>query len=44
MPQEELPAPSVYHHVESEVATSDEVELNVIHSSEIKPYLIEKVE
>ena len=43
MPEEELPAPSVYHHVESEAATSDEVELDVIHSSEIKPYLTEKV-
>ena len=35
--------PAAHRQVESEAATSDEAELDVIHSSEIKPYLIKKV-
>ena len=43
MPQDELPAPSAHHQVESEAAPSNEAELNVIQSLEVKPHLIEKV-
>ena len=32
-----------HHQVESEAAASNEVELDVIHSFKIKPYLTEKI-
>ena len=35
--------PAAHHQVESEAAASNEVELDVIHSFEIKPYLTEKI-
>ena len=35
--------PAAHHKVESEAATSDEAELYLIHSSQIKPFLTEKV-
>ena len=41
--QEELPAPSGNHQAESETATPDKAELDLIHFLEIKPYLTEKV-
>ena len=35
--------PAAHNQMESEAATSDEAKLDVIHSSQLKPYLTQKV-